>query len=149
MLQFGGNLSSRNRDMAPKCIYRIVTLKGHGYPRRLKSFLSDPCHLFISIGLHVKFHWHLIDSFSVKVFQSLTEWWPGKERKKIREPIWQTLTLCDSNYTMKERLDVISNWRDLLPAINWRSLPELSFGIGWVSIRWPVMEIDVMEINFA
>ena len=48
------------------------------------------------------------------VFQSLTERWPRKERKKEMkerrkkkmETLWLMLILCDTNYAMKERPDI-------------------------------------------
>ena len=49
-----------------------------------------------------KSYHHFFDT----VFQSLIERWPGKERRNMTETLWLMLTLCNTNYAMKERPDV-------------------------------------------
>ena len=57
----------------------------------------------VSLRSYWQFLWKTCAQFAQK--------WPGEERKKeerrtLGETVWRTLTLCDANYTMKERSDV-------------------------------------------
>ena len=103
VLKFGDILSRRNWDMAQHVILQGCSLKRSRLSIKVKEFSIRPP----SISNHVKFHQNLIASFIITAEQSLTERWPGeKRRENIGETIWQTLTLCNTKFTMKERPDV-------------------------------------------
>ena len=67
----------------------------------------------------------------------------GQEKKKER--IWQKH--FDSGWLYVTQ---ITPWMGNLTSNNlnliWRSFPELSFGVRWVSIHWAVMEIEPLKI---
>ena len=80
VVKYGDNLSSRKGDMAQHVISRGCELEWSRSSVKVTKFSIRPHHLPISTC--VKFHQSLIASFSFTGFQSLTERWPGKKRKK-------------------------------------------------------------------
>ena len=104
VLQFGNNLSSRNRDMAQTVILYSCDLERSRSTMRSIKFCTAMRTLPMSI--HVKFRWNLI----VSCWDTVNKSWPGEKRRKkkdrIKRTVWRMLTLCDANHTMKERSDV-------------------------------------------
>ena len=101
VLTFGNNLSSRNRDMAQSVIlYDLERSRS-----TVRSIKICTAMRTLPMSIHVKFRWNLIASCLDTVNKSLTEKWPGEERKN-KKKAWRMLTLCDTNYAMKEWSDV-------------------------------------------
>ena len=69
----------------------------------------------IPMSIHVKFHGDPTGSFSGKLAHNFPKsGQEKKERKKnVRRNSLTDVTLCDANYTMKERSDVKVNTHDL------------------------------------
>ena len=111
VFKFGDDLSSRNRDMAQNVILHICDLERSRSSVRSTIFCTEIRTLPMS--KHVRFHRHPNGSFSGKLAQNLPKSGQEKERRTLWETIWRTLTLCDANYTMKERSDVKVTTHDL------------------------------------
>ena len=104
VLKFGDDLSSRNQDMAQN-----VTLCNCDLDRSrssVRSIIFCTAIRTLPMSIHVKFHWDPTGSFSGKLAHNLPKSGQEKERRILGETVWWTLTLCDANYTMKERSDV-------------------------------------------
>ena len=105
VLKFGVNLSSRNRDMAQNVILYSCDLARS--TSSVRSIIFRVAIHTLPMSIHVKFHWDPTGSFSGKLGHNLPKSGQEKEeRRTLGETVWWTLTLCDANYTMKERSDV-------------------------------------------
>ena len=104
VLKLGDDLSSRNRDMAQNVILHSCDLERSR--SSVRSIIFCTAIRTLPMSIHVKFHWDPTGSFSVKLAHTLPKSGQEKKRRILRETVWRTLTLCDANYTMKERSDV-------------------------------------------
>ena len=115
VLKFGDDLSSRKRDMTQNVILHSCDLERSR--SSVRSIIFCTAIRTLPMSIHVKFHWDPTGSVSGKLAHNLPKSGQEKERKKkesrtLGETVWRTLTLCNANYTMKERSDVkvTSTW---------------------------------------
>ena len=105
MWKFDDDLSSRNRDMAQNMILHSCDLERSR--SSMRSIIFCTTIRTLPMGIHVKFHRDPTGSFSGKLAHNFSKSGQEKEeRRTLGETVWRTLTLCDANYTMKERSDV-------------------------------------------
>ena len=107
VLKFGDNLSSRNRDMDQNVILYSCDLERSR--SSVRSIIFCTAIRTLPISIHTKFHWDPTSSFFGKLAHNLSKSDQEKEerrKKNLKRNSWRTLTLCDTNYTMKDRSDV-------------------------------------------
>ena len=141
VLKFGNNLFSRNWDIAQSVILCSCDLERSRSTVRSIKFCTAMRTLPMSI--HVKFRWNFIASCLDTVNKSLTKKWPGEERKKERI---KRNSLTDVDTLWRKLCHEGAIWRKSDQYIIWRPFPELSFGMGWVSIHWAVIEIEPTKL---
>ena len=109
VLKSGNNLSCRNQDMAQSVI--LYSCDFERSRSSVRSIIFCTAIRTLPVSIHMKFHWDPTGSSSGKLAHKFKK--KVARRSTSGETVWRTLTLCDANYTMKERSDVKVTIHDL------------------------------------
>ena len=142
VLKFGNDLFSRNWDMAQNVVFQVCNLERSRSSMKVKKFSIRPPPPTHKYMCEVPLKCCQFLDCQYCQLQSFNRWLKGgQEKERIkREYDWNTLTQVDNLWC--KLCHEGATWHKCGRAIIWRSFPELSFGISWVSKHWAIVETE-------